>query len=100
MVRPYLDSKFQLQGGTLLAPGVIIRPDMTFRRWLTSWMRHLTGLHASGPHAAQVLCMSSCHVVLKHLPIVETLFHCPQAFLSLGIQCRDDVSGLKQMFWD
>ncbi|KAL0053239.1 hypothetical protein WJX82_003001 [Trebouxia sp. C0006] len=48
VVRPYLDSKFQLQGGTLLAPGVIIRPDMTFRRWLTSWMRQLTGLHASG----------------------------------------------------
>ncbi len=52
VVRPYLDSKFQLQGGTLLAPGIIIRPDMTFRRWLTSWMRQLTGLHASGPHFA------------------------------------------------
>ncbi|KAL0029509.1 hypothetical protein WJX79_000191 [Trebouxia sp. C0005] len=48
VVRPYLDSKFQLQGGTSLAPGVIIRPDMTFRRWLTSWMRQVTGLHASG----------------------------------------------------
>ena len=57
VVRPYLDSKFQLQGSTLLAPGVVIRPDMTFRRWLTSWMRQLTGLHASGPHAAQVLCV-------------------------------------------
>jgi len=64
VVRPYLDSKFQLQGSTLLAPGIVIRPDMTFRRWLTSWMRQLTGLHASGPHAAQVLCVSSYHVVL------------------------------------
>ncbi len=26
---------------------------------------------------------------------VETRFYCPQAFLSLDFQCRDDVSELK-----
>ncbi len=28
---------------------------------------------------------------LKHLPNVETRVYCPQAFLSLDFQCRDDV---------
>ncbi len=38
----------------------------------------------------QVLCNT-----LKHLPNVETRFYCPQTFLSLDFQCRDDVSELK-----
>jgi hypothetical protein len=29
---------------------------------------------------------------LKHLPNVKTRFYCPQAFLSLDFQCKDDVS--------
>ena len=37
---------------------------------------------------------------LKHLYNVETRFHCPQTFLSLDLQCRDDVSERKQTFWD
>jgi len=28
---------------------------------------------------------------LKHFHSVETGFYCPQAFLSLDFQCRDDV---------
>ncbi len=32
---------------------------------------------------------------LKHLHSVETRFYCPQAFLSLDFQCRDDVFELK-----
>ena len=32
---------------------------------------------------------------LKHLHNVETGFCCPQAFLSVDFQCRDDVSELK-----
>lgn len=48
VVRPYLDSKFQLHGSTARISGVIIRSDMSFRRWLTSWMRQLTEHHASG----------------------------------------------------
>ncbi len=28
----------------------------------------------------------------KHLHDVETRFYCPQKFLSLDLQCRDDVS--------
>jgi len=41
----------------------------------------------------------ACYFVvlhLKHLPNVETRFYCPQAFLSLDFQSRDDVSGLKR----
>ncbi len=48
VVRPYLDSKFQLQSSALRASGVIFKPDMSFRRWLASWMRQLTEHHASG----------------------------------------------------
>ena len=48
VARPYLDSKFQLQSNTLRATGVIFKPDMSFRRWLASWMRQLTEHHASG----------------------------------------------------
>ncbi len=32
---------------------------------------------------------------LTHLSTVETRFYCPQAFLSLDFQCRDDISELK-----
>jgi hypothetical protein len=35
---------------------------------------------------------------LKHLPSVETRIYCPQAFLSLDFQCRDDVSELNRRF--
>ncbi len=42
------------------------------------------------PHASQAM--------LKHLPNVETRFYCPQAFLSLDFQCRDDIFELT--FWD
>ena len=48
VVRPYLDSKFQLQTLPLRATGVIFKPDMSFRRWLASWMRQLIENHASG----------------------------------------------------
>ena len=37
---------------------------------------------------------------LKHLPNVETHLCCPQAFLSLDFQCRDDGSKLKRRFHD
>ncbi len=74
------------------------------RRQLVSlalWRQH------SSCHAAAVLawtlcvpaclpvcvCMTFCCVLdyLKHLPNVETRFYCPQAFLSLDVQCRHDV---------
>ena len=38
--------------------------------------------------------------VLQHLRNVETRLYCPQAFLSLDFQCRDDVSEVKQTFRD
>ena len=38
--------------------------------------------------------------LLQHLHNWETRFCCPQAFLCLDFQCRDDVSELKQTFLD
>ena len=35
-------------------------------------------------------------VGLKHFPNVEPRFYCPQAFLSLDFQCKDEISELKQ----
>jgi hypothetical protein len=29
---------------------------------------------------------------LQHLPNVKTCFYCPQTFMSLAFQCRDDIS--------
>ena len=37
---------------------------------------------------------------LRHFHNVETRFYCPQPFLSVNFQCRDDVSELRQTFWD
>ncbi len=34
-------------------------------------------------------------LLLKHLKIAETSFHCPQTFLSLDLQCMDHVSELE-----
>ncbi len=63
---------------------------------------------ATGPHA--FLSLDSCYELdpsekmivvlpdlqeLKHVHNVETRFYCPQAFLSLDFQYRDDVSELK-----
>ncbi len=36
--------------------------------------------------------------LLKHPHIVEMRFYCPQTFLYLDFQCRDDVSELNQAF--
>ncbi len=41
------------------------------------------------------IAFTCCKSVLKHLHNVETRFYCPQMFLSLDFQCRDDVSELK-----
>ena len=35
------------------------------------------------------------HACLKHLHNVEMRSYCPQTFLSLDLQCRDDVSEVK-----
>ena len=47
-------------------------------------------------------CLLPSHVTdpSKHLHNVETRLDCPQTFLSLDFQCRDDVSELKQTFQD
>ena len=45
--------------------------------------------------AAELACRYLCD--LTHLHDVETCYQCPQTFLSLHFQCRDDVSDLKQM---
>jgi len=37
---------------------------------------------------------------LEHLRNVEKRFYCPQTFLSLTFQCRDDVCELKQTLRD
>ncbi len=67
------------------------------RQWL---------FHAPRPCAYVLLGYStgvdiSHHVWnIKHLHNVETRFYCPQTFLHLDFQCRDDVSELKYMFRD
>ncbi len=55
---------------------------------------------AHGYHAVHRLLVTLHHVALKHLHNVETRFYCPQTFLYLDFQCRDDVSELKQTFRD
>ncbi len=42
-----------------------------------------------------ITCLLVDHEALKHLPNVETRFYCPQTFLYLDFQSRDDVSELK-----
>ncbi len=48
----------------------------------------------------QHICQPNLHHIqlegyLKHLPNLETCFCCPQAFLSVEFQCKDDISELK-----
>ena len=42
-----------------------------------------------------ITCLLVDHEALKHLPNVETRFYCPQTFLYLYFQCRDDVSEVR-----
>ncbi len=61
-------------------------------------IRHLvpiTQLYVSVDAATRDTLKVSCCAWLKHLHNVETRFYCPQTFLRLGCQCRDDVSELK-----
>lgn len=48
VVRPYLESKFQLASTATAAKGVIFLPEISFRRWLYLWMRQLVVHYASG----------------------------------------------------
>ena len=47
------------------------------------------------PLHIEVQAQPCCRKMPTHLCNVESRFHCPQAFLSLGFQCRGDVFGLK-----
>ena len=85
VVRPYLDSKFQLQSNTLRATGVIFKPDMSFRRWLASWMRQLTEHHASGlllPRCCLAPSSSPLLLPLPHLSLFTPHLCCPAAGLT------------------
>ena len=53
---------------------------------------------AADSHYYAVLCSQSTER-LNHIYNVETRFYCPQTFLCLDFQCRDDVSEVKQTFW-
>lgn len=49
-------------------------------------------IHCNGRTGKPGLTIKSGMIVgLKHLPSEETRFYCPQAFLSVDLQCRDDV---------
>ena len=50
------------------------------------------GNHCNGRTGKPGLTIKSGMIVgLKHLPSEKTRFYCPQAFLSVDLQCRDDV---------
>lgn len=69
VVRPYLDSKFQLASSATSAKGTIFTPDMSFRRWLYLWMRQLVVHYASGevcPHW-QVECIEHSLIAEAHI---------------------------------
>ncbi len=56
---------------------------------------YTTSLHNTAAAALLSLCCSTYfEIYLKHLHNAETRFYCPQTFLSLDFQCRDDVSEL------
>ena len=55
VVRPYLESKFQLASTATAAKGVIFLPEISFRRWLYLWMRQLVVHYASGASNCLVL---------------------------------------------
>ncbi len=61
--------------GTIIYFAVEVQPDCVSAQFKKSHVLTSTSLQC-----------------LKHLPSVETRFYCPQAFLSLDVQCRDDVS--------
>ena len=46
-------------------------------------------------HHASCVQLVRTQWLLKHLHNVETRFYCPQTFLYLDFQCRDDVSEIK-----
>ena len=55
---------------------------------------------SAGKHSRHQTADLYCIVDLKHLHNVELHSYCHQAFLSLDVQCRDDISELKQTFWE
>jgi len=57
-----------------------------------SWIMKLA-LHADSVDSSIDSSMNLKHE-LKHLQNVDTCLYCPQTFLSLDFQCRDDISEL------
>lgn len=56
IVRPYLDSKYQIRGVGHRPLGIVFGslPDLSFRRWLFLWLSQLVQHHASGEGSARV----------------------------------------------
>lgn len=48
IVRPYLDSKYQIKGIVQRPLGTLFSPGMSFRKWLFLWLSQLVQHHASG----------------------------------------------------
>lgn len=58
VVRPYLESKFQLAGNKTSSKGIIFMPAISFRKWLYLWMRHLVVYHSSGQYSSSSMTYS------------------------------------------
>lgn len=61
-MRPYLDSKFAVQGAGSSRRGVIFGTagaDLPFRRWLFQWLKQLVSQAAGAQHVFAILLSSS-----------------------------------------
>ena len=63
-------------------------------------LKHLVVKRLQGPQLKHLVVKRLQGPQLRHLHNVDMRFHCPQTFLSVDLQCRDDVSELKKTFWD
>jgi len=48
LVQPYLDSRFLVQPREKTNPGLVFKRGISFRSWLSSWLRQLIDNYAKG----------------------------------------------------
>ena len=48
IVRPYLESKYSVLSTGRRGTGVVFKPSISFRRWMSMWMEQMVQHFASG----------------------------------------------------
>ncbi|GAB4817356.1 hypothetical protein N2152v2_004402 [Parachlorella kessleri] len=87
IVRPYLESKYSVLSTGRRGMGVVFKPSISFRRWMSMWMEQMVQHFVSGP---RVKLFKSSITVFRH-DVPASLFLLPYLVHNV-VACGSDAA--------